>query len=763
MREQSFDRNRGLFTFAVAVSGVATIENWALGSQSWIYGYGSGLETIPTFLALTYEGRNFSGWAPFVAGGVDRFAFWGNASPLSIEYLLFASLPVWLANALHRFLQYLIGIYFTARLLTDSFGQPRAWAAVAGLLFAIFSYHTVGQLFTLPGAPLLIWGLERIFERKPAWQLSIAFGFACAFLTTFSFGVPYLLVFAGSWLLIRSKITNLRTLAAFLCFALALALPNLPQAVAIAANLAESHRAEWTLEPLELSFNGLFYSQLQYDLFNQNKTLSAITQFVPWAAFAFGSAWAFFLSFRRGRACQLATYFLQIAALFFIFAQKWLWLSLQGIAVKFAPALGGIYMGRFFQIPASLLIAIGLALLLRLIWIQISSATARLVLTFVGVVAATFLILEPKRFLAVPLGIGDWGEANFKVAAVDRLRSSTTEPFRVASVLPLQPAYAYAQGLEAADGWANVFSRRYRELWLKVNEPLYRETPHLREIFGVDTGRAVDNFLLLGAGLVTADPRLRLPGEDVSLALRVGFDLDRRFRLDLLRLLNVRYLLSEYPLKGTALRLVHAPAKYPEWPLARDIYTGLVHGAYPPLPPEIAKASQLRQFWHRTLEALERKARGKDIFVYELEGAVPRVRLASKVRLVENGQALEAMVALSGESLKNEVVVELDQAEHLVGRLSFGDGRAEITAYGPDFLVSRVSTMQGAFLVIANNWNRYWRCRVNAAIRQCLRVNHTQIGMIIEPGEHLVTLTYEPPYLGWNTHALTAELSRSGE
>lgn len=153
MQDQCADRNRGLFTFAVAVSAVATIENWAFGPRSWIYGYGSGLETIPAFLALTYDGRNFSGWAPFVAGGVDRFAFWGNAAPLSIEYLLFSSLPVWLANALHRFLQYLIGTYFTARVLTDLFGQPRAWAAIGGVLFAIFSYHTVGQLFHASRCP----------------------------------------------------------------------------------------------------------------------------------------------------------------------------------------------------------------------------------------------------------------------------------------------------------------------------------------------------------------------------------------------------------------------------------------------------------------------------------------------------------------------------------------------------------------------------------------------------------------------------------
>jgi hypothetical protein len=95
--------------------------------------------------------------------------------------------------------------------------------------------------------------------------------------------------------------------------------------------------------------------------------------------------------------------------------------------------------------------------------------------------------------------------------------------------------------------------------------------------------------------------------------------------------------------------------------------------------------------------------------------------------------------------------VEFDQAAPLAGPLSFDQGKIKVIGYGPDRLVTRVSAMQNAFLVIANNWNKYWRCRVDGVIRECLRVNHTQIGVVVEAGEHVVTLTYEPPYLSWKT------------
>src|SRR5262249_10799301 len=55
---------RGHIIFAAIVAALCSIESWALGPLSWIYGYGSGLETIPAYLALTADDRNFSLWAP---------------------------------------------------------------------------------------------------------------------------------------------------------------------------------------------------------------------------------------------------------------------------------------------------------------------------------------------------------------------------------------------------------------------------------------------------------------------------------------------------------------------------------------------------------------------------------------------------------------------------------------------------------------------------------------------------------------------------
>lgn len=214
-------------------------------------------------------------------------------------------------------------------------------------------------------------------------------------------------------------------------------------------------------------------------------------------------------------------------------------------------------MGRFFQIPAPFLIAAGLTLVVRLTWMAVGERKrARLALSAATAGLMTFMLLMPKLHLFCDLGVNDWGQANYEVRAVDNLREQPGL-FRVASVLPLQPAYAYAQGLETADGWANVYPAVYRDLWLRVLAPLFSELPFNRQVFGVDSGRGEDNFIFLGTDLVSPGIGL-LPGEDVLDALRNGFDVNRRYNLNLLRLLNVHYLLSEYPLRGAGIRLVHA-------------------------------------------------------------------------------------------------------------------------------------------------------------------------------------------------------------
>lgn len=734
----------------IALVGAAlfSLESWALGPASWIYGYGSGLETIPALKALAFDDRNFSLWAPFVAGGIDRLAFWANANPVGPEILLFSALPTWLANGLHRFLQYFVAIYFTARVADEQLALKGAWASLAGVMYGCFSYFTVGALFTLPGVPLMLWLLWRSVGEPGGYAKAIGSALLLSFCTTFTFGVPYLLTLAVLWLALVQRPDWPKALGHIAAFSLALIIATSPQLFAVAINAPLSSRAEWDMERFSLSIDGLFYRQLQFDIFDQNKALRSVTMNLPWLGFFLGVPLAWFGWRRRGSDKAVAASFVTIAVIFALLSQKWAWLLVQTAVSHFAPFFSGFYMGRFFQIPAPFLIATGLTLAMRLAWPLVCEhqALRRIFCASVAALVA-FMLITPKAHLFYDLGVNDWGEANYEVRAVDELRQQPGL-FRVASVLPLHPAYAYAQGLETVDGWANLYPAVYRDLWLRVLAPLFSEIPFNRQIFGADTGRPEDVFILLGADLVRPGTGL-LPGEDLNDAMRIGFDIDRRFNLELLRLLNVRYLLSEYPLRSSRVRLVHAADPWPTWPQYRSRNTGLVEGPRRPSEPHFGRTQRFLQPVRDAIEATRRKLRGKDIFVYELTGTLDRFRFVENVE-VESGRkaVLDRLSSMNSAEMRASAVTEAADALLLARLSGLAIGRVDVIRYRPSQIGLKVTVPGDAFLIIGNTWSPFWKATLNGNEVRLIRANHAQYGLAVPRGSHEVVLTYRPPVLG---------------
>jgi hypothetical protein len=593
---------------------------------------------------------------------------------------------------------------------------------------------------------MMLWLLHHSIGDTASYGKAIGSAFLMSFITTFSFGVPYLLTFAALWHSLVERFLWRRTLWHFAVFALVLIVATAPQFLAIAVNGAASHRAAWDPEPITASIDGLFYRQLQYDLFDQNKTLRFITWNVPWVGFLTGLLLAW-LAWRRGGVDKAAAgRFLIVALIFAVISQKWAWLLLQAAVSHLAPTARGVYMGRFFQIPAPFVIAAGLTLVARLAWLMVGERKApRWVMSTVVAGFIAFMLVVPKLHLFYDLGVNDWGEANYKVRVLDALRAQPG-PFRVASVLPLQPAYAYAQGLETADGWANVYPAVYRDLWLRVLAPLFSEIPFNRRVFGVDNGRAEDNFIFLGTDLVKPGVGL-LPGEDVDDALRNGFNIDRRFNLNLLRLLNVRFLLSEYPLRGTGIRLAHAAEPWPTWPQYRSRNTGLVEGVRRPSMIDFGSVQPLVLPLWDYIQASRRKLRGKDLFIYELTDSLERFRLVDTVLVEASSKAvLDRLSSMNVARLRSSAVLEAGDASAITRRDAWAGGRVELTSYRPDRIGLTVTVAGDAFLVIANTWSPFWVSIVDGQTAGLIRSNHAQYGLPLGPGIHRVTLAYRPPY-----------------
>jgi hypothetical protein len=455
------------------------------------------------------------------------------------------------------------------------------------------------------------------------------------------------------------------------------------------------------------------------------------------------AVWAWSKRTERPELATTAASFFRVFALYALISQRWLLLSVQYVAGLYLPWVNGVYMGRFYTLPAVFLFACGFTLAAHLVWYGLLRwPPLRWIATAMMGGLIAFMVLEPKIFLFYPLGVDGWGERNYQIKALEDIRKRETAPFRVASVLPLQPAYAYAQGLETADGWANLFPAVYRDLWYRALAPLFAENPATRAIFGVDGGRPEDNFIFLGADLVQAGIGT-LPGEDTTAALKSGFDLDRRFNLGILRLLNIKYLLSEYPLRGTGIELVHAPAAWPDFPQSRSHNTGLFHGLRPPPSAETGWLASITRPASDLAAAWRRQLRGKDIFIYAVRDAVPRFRLVESVAIEPDAKAVLDRVARGNP---DEAAIETADASALAGRTQFSGGTVSIARYSPDEIVLDVDHAGPSFLIIANTWSPYWRAEVDGKSTPLIRTNYAQFGLAIADGARRVRLHYEPPY-----------------
>lgn len=737
------------YLFGALIGAVLfSLESWIFGPLSWIYGYGSGLETIPTYLALAVKDRNFSTWSPFIAGGLDRLAFWGNANPLGIEQWLFSMLPVWIANGIHRFLQYFTSIFFTSLVMEQQFSLGHKFNMLAGWLMACFSYLTVGALFTISGVPILAWLLFMLFQPKCKWYLALLAGMVFSLCTTFSFGVPYLLVFALGWIMVLNC-WNLHALKQFLLFAIALIITTSSQLLAVLANVKLSHRGNWPGETVSLaSLDGFLYRQLQFDLFAQDSLLAKITLNLPDIGLLLGlilACWAL-----RYAALYKARVFLRIFIFYALLSQKWLWISLQAQIAKIFPWVMGIYMGRFYQIPAGFLIAVGLTFACYFIWHMILQNN---ISRYLGIATTwtfiTFMIFWPKWHLFYSLGIHDWGEKNYQIQALQDIKNNETAPFRVASVLPLQPAYAYAQGLETADGWANLFPAMYRDLWLKIIEPLMTTLPQVKQVLDPENGKPQDNYIFLGLDLIQPGTGL-LPNESLIESLEQGFDLQSRFNLNLLCMLNVKYLLSEYPLKSPDITLIHRPFAWQTCPQSRCYSTGLITTRNLPCATNQQQYSFLtsiiQPFKDYKISRIK-KALGKDIFIYKLNNSLPRFRFVRQVIVARDKQAvLDQLAEFDSNMHLHTAVIQQDDAQVLNNTRVFSPGTVKLKSYTANGLELEVSPQGEALLVIANTWNPNWTAEVDGKKRALIRINHAQFGLILLQNNKKVKLYYAPPY-----------------
>jgi len=711
----------------VAWSGWLAWEYFAYGRLSYIRqhdtaevntSYYTGLPRLASAGRLGY-------WHPTALAGADARAN-TKGEPVLIE-ALFRWWPHWSNSGVLLFAQTLIAavgmlVFARRRLGADYMAATLAAAAFAFNYTPNIAYSGFPTWYGLfvPGLPLLLLALSWSAGRGP-WAAVTVAALAGTIMALGSMVVlsAFLLPVVAYWLVAGEGRRHRSAIAAIGVFIVVFLVIKAPVIAALLTTALESHRTLLPRLPYATPDDLAYQARRVSDAWAMLRD----HQVLLWCAAAGWVAGGY-----RTRA--LNALLLAVAAI--ALELRYL-IPLRDLLRSVAPALGSFQLDRFtYFVPffAAAAGAAGLAELGRAAR-RIGWAAPRwLAIALLWGVGASFTLQIVRQSTAmnaareVERRNGSNYASFYRQPVLNALAAATAngEPFRVVTFAEANngthgeaPAYAWAYGLETADGYLNSYPLRFHEFWARVIEPAAARREDIREYF-YQWGNRADLFSPYAPLLKVA-----VFDDPAPVARHI-------FNLDLLSLANVRYVISAVALQDDRLRL---------WDGNRGT-------------PTVTPVRTAARGFGRNLEEAVVKQR----FVYENPQALPRFFIASAQRAVEGRDAaLDAVAAAHGSTLRTTAIVEraLDGVPHEISNAGVSPPPAQVQSYTADRIELTASPAAPGVLVATNTYSPHWRATVNGVRRDVFVVNGTFQGVQLDPGLNRVVLEYAPPYAvrGW--------------
>jgi hypothetical protein len=309
-------------------------------------------------------------------------------------------------------------------------------------------------------------------------------------------------------------------------------------------------------------------------------------------------------------------------------------------------------------------------------------------------------------------------------------RQKGAPPFRVASInAPLargttqawHPGFAWAYGLETADGYAVLYSQRYQDFWLRVIDARIGRSDEIKNYF-----RRWGNRVYL----FTSRNYLNRPG---------GIEAQRRWNISLLSLANVRYFISPVQLRDAHFTLLPSTLR------ARQLAWGKLSG------------------WQKITRAWGGEFPGLPLYIYENRDVFPRAFLVARTRVLGTAAGvLDEMAAAGRAGLRATAFLTPRDRDTLgLGEQPLGvaattsattlPGTARITTYKADEVSLTVQAERRGVVILTNSYSRFWQAWVDGKKVAVAPVDHTFLGAVVPGGRHQVVFKYRPPYglLAW--------------
>jgi hypothetical protein len=657
---------------------IISAEYWIAGPFSYM---AHGDEAAYSLASLVYspdkygDGRFWMG----LAGGIDGVAPTNSARAnfISLDMLLFSTFPVWIAQAIHKILNFgiaYVGGYFLASAFSENRLIQIICATAYTLMTPYIGFTTMAMGSTYALIPLAIYVI--VFRAKSESYFRYGLLLTALAIGTGSFfhGAPPLLISIGLLAIaFRPKqLIKILTMSSILFVAL---VANSSELVFRLADLDEKFR-----EPLSVKSVSDFISQVDPTVLNPVLALTLVSAFIGAIAY-------------RDRDLLKVSlgYPILVCLIAILLSVPW-----DKIGVGFLESYSYTYLiaatlGFFIPIAALLLdkvsqnsvqwVRVGFfpILLAGIIgWLSLSKGTT---LVFYLINGGVESIVAKRNFDRIP-----------KSSGLSEHRTVTV-PYR------LVPSMMSIQGHSAFDGRATLINPRIMQFWnLGLNDV---EKPDGTPVYNTYAQVGYHYF-------------------DYQCCAYI--DLKSIVVPDLLRVANVKYMVSLIPLRGDGIKKIAGPSE--------DAFT----------PWD--KQGQLSKITAGLREIFT----PGDAYIYEISDSLPRLFFATSLTAYEAHQIATPPFyrEVAKAAMNRGILVPADQLSRLHTSEDVLNSTPRITdvhRHRDDISVN-VEAPEGGVLVFNQAWNKFWQVHIDDKPSVAVPVNGIHMAVKIQPGATLVKFSY---------------------
>jgi hypothetical protein len=337
----------------------------------------------------------------------------------------------------------------------------------------------------------------------------------------------------------------------------------------------------------------------------------------------------------------------------------------------------------------------------------------------IGLVDIKINVLKNWLMLNTYNSFYDWEQ----IQRISDHQNETDELYRVETYAQshITSAMLATYGLSPAGGYMSMFPQYLFEFWESILKK------------GLMTGKLYDEFFLKTHLYLYLWPVTIQMNDDY---FDFSVTANKYYNLNLLSLLNVKYISSRVPLYDKNLELIEE-GKIEYEPGMRMIEK---YGRSAVLRKEFIEFLWQRIKFNFTTVG--------DQYLYRNTKYFPRFFLTKQIKKYNDSiTLLQALESATEKGLREFAFIEIDEInEGLKIENHYMHGEVKIIKYSPDNIIVEVVTDGDAILVASNTYSRYWHAKIDGKSTQIFKADHTLWGVKIAKGRSVIEYNYIPPY-----------------